>query len=246
MAQREKPSHAAKRAKVSKNKKPAKQAKNVNARSVKPAKADLPTPERILDAATRLFYDEGIGNVSVDAIAAKAGLTKRSFYYHYKSKDDLIAAYLQKRDMTNLKLFSRWYEEAEGPLDARIERLFDHIAQSARHPRWKGCGFLRSAAEFAKMPGHPAIKIGSAHKKKIESWLAQMIDEALIGAEQSGRKRARAAKVKKWSTEESAALARQITLLMDGAFAIMLVHKDPDYIEAAGQAAGALVRQKMT
>ncbi|RVA73096.1 TetR/AcrR family transcriptional regulator, partial [Mesorhizobium sp. M7A.F.Ca.US.006.04.2.1] len=50
-----------------------------------------PTRKRIVDAATRLFYAEGIGRVSVDAVAEEAGLTKRTLYYHFKSKDDLIA-----------------------------------------------------------------------------------------------------------------------------------------------------------
>ncbi|TGV79729.1 TetR/AcrR family transcriptional regulator, partial [Mesorhizobium sp. M00.F.Ca.ET.149.01.1.1] len=60
-----------------------------------------PTRKRLVDAATRLFYAEGIGRVSVDAVAEKAGLTKRTLYYHFKSKDDLIAAYLDARDQPN-------------------------------------------------------------------------------------------------------------------------------------------------
>ena len=47
-----------------------------------------PTREKILTAANRLFYAEGIGRVSVDAVADKAGVTKRTLYYHFRSKDD--------------------------------------------------------------------------------------------------------------------------------------------------------------
>ncbi|MEP4196127.1 MAG: helix-turn-helix domain-containing protein, partial [Aliishimia sp.] len=65
----------------------------------------LPAKDRILDAANRLFYSEGIRAVSVDAIAAKADLTKKTLYYHFKSKDDLVAAYLASRDQPNLTLF---------------------------------------------------------------------------------------------------------------------------------------------
>ena len=48
-----------------------------------------PAREKIVDAASRLFYGEGIRAVSVDAIAEKAGVTKNTLYYHFKSKDDL-------------------------------------------------------------------------------------------------------------------------------------------------------------
>lgn len=184
-------------------------------------KTTTTTRERILNAASSLFYGEGIRAVSVDAIAAKAELTKRTLYYHFRSKDDLIAAYLEARDQPNLKLFAKWFEEIDGPLSAQVENIFIHLAKSARHKKWKGCGFLRTAAELANMPGHPAMKIGAAHKKKFEAWLAEMIAQRNI--------------------IEAEALARQIMLLMDGAFSSTLLHRDAAYIEEAGRAAAALV-----
>jgi AcrR family transcriptional regulator len=62
------------------------------------ARSSDPTRARILSAANNLFYAEGIRAVSVDAVAAKAGLTKKTLYYHFRSKDDLVAAYLAARD----------------------------------------------------------------------------------------------------------------------------------------------------
>lgn len=179
------------------------------------------TRDKILDAASRLFYGKGIRAVSVDAVAEKAGITKKTLYYHFRSKDDLVTAYLDSRDQPNLAIFAKWFEEAEGPLADKVQALFENIAKSARSPRWKGCGFLRTAAELADMPGHPAIKVGARHKKKLEAWLAERIaDVDPVGAAQR---------------------ARQILLLMDGAFSIMLIHRDPTYIEAAGLAAKALL-----
>lgn len=177
--------------------------------------------DRILDAANRLFYAEGIRAVSVDAIAAKAEITKKTLYYHFKSKDDLIEAYLASRDQPNLALYRKWFDEADGALADRIEAIFRHLAHSARHPKWKGCGFLRTAAELANMPGHPAMKVGAAHKKKFEMWLSEVFAEESIAAPQE--------------------LARHIVLLMDGAFSTVLVHRDPAYIEAAGRAAREIV-----
>ena len=177
--------------------------------------------DRILDAANRLFYGEGIRAVSVDAIAAKAGITKKTLYYHFRSKDDLIEAYLASRDQPNLALFKKWFDEAEGSLADRVEAIFRNLAVSAGHPRWKGCGFLRTAAELANMPGHPAMKVGAAHKKKFEAWLCDEFRDR--------------------QTARPDELARHIVLLMDGAFSTVLVHHDPDYVVSAGRAARELV-----
>ncbi len=184
------------------------------------AEPDSPTRKRIIEAASKLFYGEGIRAVSVDAVAEKAGVTKRTLYYHFESKDELVAAYLEARDQPNLKLMAGWFDTAEGALPQKIEAIFQNLARSARHPRWKGCGFLRTAAELANLPGHPAIRIGARHKAGFERWLAGACAEhGVIAADE---------------------LARQIVLLMDGAFSVMLVHRDPAYVEAAGRAAAAL------
>lgn len=185
------------------------------------ARSVISARERIISAANKLFYSDGIRGVSVDAVAAKAGLTKRTLYYHFRSKDDLVAAYLASRDQPNLALFKRWFDETEGGLPAKIEAIFRNLARSAAHPKWKGCGFLRTSAELANMPGHPAIKIGAAHKKKFEDWLRVTFEAGGIAS--------------------ASQLARQIILLLDGSFAVVLLHRDPSYIETAGEAAFALI-----
>jgi hypothetical protein len=78
------------------------------------------------------------------------------------------------------------------------------------------------SAELANMPGHPAIRIGAAHKKKFEDWLRATFEAAGI--------------------TEARQLARQILLLLDGSFAVVLLHRDPSYMETAGQAAHALTK----
>ncbi|GAC1625881.1 MAG: TetR/AcrR family transcriptional regulator [Bradyrhizobium sp.] len=184
------------------------------------ARSLISTRERIISAANSLFYRDGIRGVSVDAVAAKAGLTKRTLYYHFRSKDDLVAAYLAARDQPNLALFKRWFAGTDGGLPARVEGIFRNLARSARHPKWNGCGFLRTSAELANLPGHPAIKIGAEHKKKFEDWLRATFEAEGI--------------------PDGSQLARQILLLLDGSFAVVLLHRDPSYMETAGQAAFSL------
>jgi len=181
-----------------------------------------PTREKILSAANRLFYAEGIGRVSVDAVAEKAGVTKRTLYYHFRSKDDLVSAYLESRDQPNLDQFAKWFEAGGDTLPEKVAAMFDGLAKAARNPRWKGCGFLRTAAELANKPGHPAVKVGAAHKKKFEAWLSEQLG----------------------GTARPAERARQITLLMEGAFSTMLIHRDPDYIRVAGETAAMLVKAR--
>jgi AcrR family transcriptional regulator len=185
------------------------------------ARTAIPTRERIISAASALFYNDGIRGVSVDAVAEKAGVTKRTLYYHFRSKDDLVAAYLAARDQPNLALFRQWFSAAKGGLPDKVEAIFRNLARSARHPKWKGCGFLRTSAELANMPGHPAMKIGAAHKKKFEAWLHATFEAEGIA--------------------EPLRLARQILLLLDGSFAVVLLHRDPGYMETAGEAAHALI-----
>lgn len=185
------------------------------------AKAPQTTRDRILSAANRLFYDEGIRATSVDAVAEKAGITKKTLYYHFKSKDDLVAGYLESRDQPNLALFARWFDDCDGTLADKIAAIFTQVAKGARHPKWKGCGFQRTVAELANMPGHPAVKIGAAHKEKFEAWLRDRLSE--------GR------------AHNPPELARHIIVLMEGAFSTMLMHRDPDYADAAADAARALV-----
>lgn len=183
---------------------------------------DLPTRERIVAAANRLFYREGIRAVSVDAVAHEAGITKKSLYYHFKSKDELIAAYLSYRDQPNLAAYRRWFDQADGDVGDRVSAIFDHLAIAAARADWKGCGFLRTSAELANLPGHPALQVGRAHKKAFECWLTEKVEAAGIAG--------------------AGDLARQIMLLLDGCFSVAMLHRDPSYMNSAGLAAKSLIR----
>ena len=179
------------------------------------------TRERIITAATRLFYSEGLRATSVDAVAEKAGVTKKTLYYHFETKDELITAYLASRDQPTLAYYARWFAETDGSTADKVRGLFNSFGKAADTPNWRGCGFLRTIAELANTPGHPAIKAGAAHKKKFEEWLRATFEAAGIA--------------------NPLRLARQILLLLDGSFAVVLLHRDPSYMETAGEAAHELI-----
>lgn len=185
------------------------------------ARSGAETKARILEAANRLFYAEGIRAVSVDAVAAEAGITKKSLYYHFRSKDDLVEGYLKSRDQPNLDAFRRRFEDTDGSFAEKIFAIFAGVAKASERPAWRGCGFLRTAGELASQPGHPAVKAGAAHKKKFEAWLAEKCHEAGVA--------------------DAEATARRLAILMDGAFAASLIHRESVYITEAGEAAKILI-----
>lgn len=180
------------------------------------------TREAILESASKLFYSEGIRAVSMDSVAEKANVTKKTLYYHFASKDDLIEGYLVGRDQPNLALFTKWFNDNPGPIWSKVQAIFTQLSVSVQHPKWRGCGFLRTAGELANMPGHPAMKAAAKHKCNVERWLA----DELAGE----------------GVEHASSVARQILILLDGAFSGMLVHRDVDFIKQAGEAAAVLVR----
>jgi AcrR family transcriptional regulator len=181
------------------------------------ARNSAETRRRLVAAADELFYRQGIRAVGVDAVAEAAGVTKRTLYYHFASKDDLIAAYLADRDLPTLGRYQSLIPDPAEPAARQIHRIFEQLGKNAKDPRWKGCSFLRAAAEFANLPGHPARVVAARHKKRFEAWFRVIL-----------------------ATDGSAdddCLARQLMILFDGAVAQILVHRDPSYAESAGAAA---------
>jgi AcrR family transcriptional regulator len=179
------------------------------------------TKSRIIGAAAELFYEHGLRSVSVDAIAEKAGVTKRTLYYHFESKDALIAAYLLARDAPTFERYKHWLGSGERPLPERITGLFSALAAFAKRPKWRGCGFTRAAVELASQPGHPAVLMAASHKRRFEAWLAEELRGGGIA--------------------NSEPIARQLMILLEGAIAHLLIHRDPAYAEAAGNAAAMIV-----
>jgi AcrR family transcriptional regulator len=180
------------------------------------------TKRRIIDAAYGLFYRGGFARTGVDDIAAAAGVTKRTLYYHFASKDALVAAVLALQHELALAQIQGWAQRVTGDPPAVVGKLFTEFAAWAREPRWRGSGFTRAAMEFAHLPGHPARLAARRHKAEVEAWLADQ-----LGAR-----------------DETRPLARQIMLLLEGCHALILIHGDPTYAVAAGAAARVLVERQ--
>lgn len=180
------------------------------------------TRRRILRAAAEAFYGKGIRSVSMDDIAEGAGVTKRTLYYHYEDKDDLVAAYLRARHPVILARLTAAATQAKGPLPAQLDALFSALSRSAGNQDWKGCMFARAAAELAGTPDHPAFREVAGHKAAFELWLRDRVATA--------------------GYAEPGLLAKQLIVLFDGAVTQTLIRRDPAYALAAGKAAMSLLR----
>jgi AcrR family transcriptional regulator len=183
-------------------------------------RASTTTRAQIILAADQLFYAGTVASVSMDRIAERAGVTKKTLYYHFRSKDDLLAAYVEARDGVVMERYRGW-AGTTGSVGERMERMFAHLARWAGDPKWRGCGFTRVICELADLPGHPAAIAARAHKRGFESWLRGLLVE------------------EGWS--DPAELARMLMLLLDGGIVQTLTHRDPAYAAAAGNAARVLL-----
>jgi len=175
--------------------------------------------DRILDTAFRLFYARGIRAVGVDLIIAESGVAKATFYKHYRSKDELVLAYLDKVDGIWTGQL-RAAAEAAGPEPAaQLVGLFDALGSACRRDGYRGCAFINAAAEA--MPGTPVHDRTVAHKQSVLAWVRDLATRA--------------------GAADPDALARSLALLLDGGLADGALAADPAAPAAAKAAARQLV-----
>ena len=170
--------------------------------------------ERILQTADRLFYLKGIRAIGVDTIAAEIGISKRTLYNHFPSKDNLIDAYLQRR-------FVLARPSEKSPVE-QILGYFDSLERRFSAKDFRGCPFVNAVAELG--PEDRSVKkIAKAFKESRRLWFRDLLAE--LGAADPER------------------LSTQLTLLVDGAIAQDLVRDDPAMARAAKEAAKVLLQR---
>jgi AcrR family transcriptional regulator len=153
--------------------------------------------QRVLDTAADLFYREGVRAVGVDLVVERSGVAKTSLYRHFRSKDELVAAVLERDDVNYWAHWDRVAaRQTQNPRD-ELEAQVQWIAQYIGRPEFRGCAFLNAATEFPAAD-HPARKIALRHKEELRRRLAALTKRLGI------------------SNPES--LADQLVLLIDGAY----------------------------
>ena len=168
--------------------------------------------ERILKTTDRLFYRQGIRAVGVDTIAAEIGISKRTLYNHFPSKDALIVAYLSRR--------LRPTKAPAMPPAEQILAEFDRLERAFASHGFRGCPFVNAVAELGE-PTHAANKIAVSFKEQRRTWFRDLLIQLDV-ADPDG-------------------LATQLMLLVDGAIAAALVRGEPKMARAAKEAARVLL-----
>jgi AcrR family transcriptional regulator len=168
---------------------------------------------RILETADLLFYQRGIRAVGVDTIAAEIGISKRTLYNHFPSKDELIAAYLAGR-------FTQAPPSDKPPVE-QILGIFDRLERGFASKGFRGCPFVNAVAELG-VEDQSVKKIAIAFKESRRVWFRDLL--------------------KQLGVADAEGLATQLTLLVDGSIAQDLVRDDPSMARAAKAAAIILLR----
>ena len=179
--------------------------------ATQPAKPTM--KERILETADRLFYLQGIRAIGVDTIAAEIGISKRTLYNHFPSKDALIAAYLERRFVTP--------RPSEKPPAEQILGTFDALERRFSAKDFRGCPFVNAVAELGA-EDQSVRRIAIEFKESRRVWFRDLL--AQLGV------------------KEPEALATQLAVLVDGCIAQDLVRNDPAMARAAKEAAKVLLK----
>jgi AcrR family transcriptional regulator len=173
----------------------------------------LSARERLLDAAGQLFYRQGIGAVGVHLVSKTAGVSKRTLYQQFGSKDELVAASLDQAGPAILGIYLP-LDGATGTAREQILAVFDGERGWVSSAEFRGCPFINTATELAE-PEHPARQVARRCKLRLREFFGHQ-------AERGGAK-------------DPQRLADQLALIFDGAIvqAVMGTGSAPDAARTA-------------
>jgi AcrR family transcriptional regulator len=177
--------------------------------------------QRILDAASELFYQNGIRATGINTIISHSGVAKATFFHHFPAKNDLVIAWLQQPA-------SRWFDRIRTELDAKTEppassllTFFDLLGEWFAQDDFRGCAFQNAAAETTEV-AHPVRQAAHDYSLEIEHYLRQTAKDAGLA--------------------QPARAAEQLHLLAQGAIATAVATRSP----AAATVARAAARRILT
>lgn len=186
-----------------------------------------PGAARVLDAASRLFYERGIHAVGVDTIAEAAGVTKKTLYDRFGSKEALVVAYLQHRDAKWRAHVADHLSRVAAPGIPRVLAIFDAAITWSDEYSPKGCSAINARAEIGDgRDGHPVFPEVARQK----TWLLDVFTELCREA----------------GVTDAASMARAMMLLYEGAIVTVGMETFAQPFEIArGLAAGLLEQDRL-
>jgi AcrR family transcriptional regulator len=185
----------------------------------RPRESKPPARDRIVDTAYELFSRRGIRAVGIDEVVERAGIAKATLYRHFHSKDDLVLAFLERRE----RLWTRQFLEAEArnrgtTPEEHLLGIFDVYDEWFHDKDFEACSFVNVLLEMG--PASPVGQAAVHHLRNIRALVRDLADEAGFG--------------------DSEAFARSWYVLMKGAI-VLAAEGDPDAARPAKEMARTLV-----
>jgi AcrR family transcriptional regulator len=180
---------------------------------------DSETRTRLLDATERLIYAGGICATGMDAIVRESGVARKTIYRYFRTKDELVAEALRKRDVR----WMQWFIETSGGAknaEAKLLATFDALEQWFSAPDFRGCAFINAAGEIGD-GADPIRAVAKEHKQKLRDYLRQLAQEHGAGDPDD--------------------LASAFLILIDGAITVALVMDRKEAAREAQQLARKLL-----
>ena len=176
--------------------------------------------QRILDAASELFYQHGIRATGINTIISHSGVAKATFFRHFPGKDDLVVAWLEQPA-------TRWFDRIRNELDAKrgspaskLLAFFDLLGEWFGRDEFRGCAFQNAAAE-TPAAAHPVRQATQEYALEIRQYFQRTADDAELA--------------------DPAGIAEQLHLLAQGAIATAVVTRSPRPARLARAAAERLI-----
>jgi len=176
--------------------------------------------ERVLDTAAELFYTRGIQAVGMAALRNTAGIPLKRLYRCFSSKQDIVRAYLQRRDQRWRSELSHYVAHQPGTSEQRVLAVFDWLHHWFNDPGFRGCAFINATGELGA--ADPTVtRIAANHKAALHAYLTELVRDT--------------------RPTDPNGLAGQLCLLIDGAITTATINNDATAATQARTAAATLV-----
>ena len=181
--------------------------------------------EQVIDVALKLFYKEGFHATGVEKIREEAGVSKKTLYNHFKSKDELILAVLRRRDEQFRNNLMRRVEQLGKTPVEKLEAIFDFIDEWFKSEFFWGCMFINASAEFTDMD-NPHHVVCAEHKRLVHKYIEKLGADAGV--------------------KNPNELAEQLNLLIEGAIVQAHVSGDSRAADRAREIGVILINNSLT
>ena len=180
--------------------------------------------ELLINTACELFAKQGIHATGVDAIVEKSGVTKKTLYSHFHSKDELVLAVLRHYDGLARNAFMRRVESGGKSAKTRLLAIFDFAQQWFQDDNFYGCIFINAIGEYSAEDS-PIRQICKEYKKLVKDYIQHLCQEAGASNPQQ--------------------LSEELALLLEGATVTAQVSQNPNTAQIAKRAAKALIEKAL-